>query len=743
MNSCIVICRSSINSTASIEVIKCLLKHGCNPNQQNIYGKTPLQQIGIYGSKMPKLTQQAIEILLDHNAPPPEDSWETVLDQEPPEAYTKLFLMGFPGTGKSTLAESIKIDAEARVESLTNRFKKVSNVPKDTSGIVPSDIHSKKFGLMTIYDLAGHSEFYACHDFALRNILAGSPSSIIFLVVDMRSDQDCLIKTFLYWCNFASNLFDCHQLIKPFLFIIGSHDDKVSAKSIEECKIYIENLKSKGIFSKFKLENLISLDCRYPGSVKMAELRSRISDCCQSIKRQQVINSQQHYFLVGIISEFKSKNAFTISEMITVANELPAHSYVRKFVLDMNQDIIVNICITLNKRGNILFLHNQSKPLDSWIVLKKDFLLKRICGSIFAPVYFNEHKAVASSTGIVSATKLANEFPDLDTELVISILSHLQFSHEVTDPEILKELSVTTTEMTKYLFFPSLVVVTIPQGVWDHQTCFTHQSVWIMKCQVDEQFLPSAFLHVTIHNLAFSHAMAPSSSASTKLSIERRCKVWKNGIFWRSLLGIDALVEVDCKSVAVYIRARKSCELDAVNLRSQLISRVLSVKSEYCKEVKVEEFLVKPESITFPLKCDAELVPMKELSHSISTCKPFVLDTTDNLVEIQNLLHFEVLVDLGESILCELFGQDSNCKITPEFLLRFADKLHHKMSTFVKVLDIPDSAIAVATENARPYNVDKFFRVLNYWQDRNPTYGELRRAITKYSVFAGRSPLNC
>ncbi len=727
--------------------MKLLVENGCDTKQKDTFEMTALQylcSVEIIDRDEAKPSQDAITLLLGQNALPLDNSWEKLLqDKKLPDGYTKLFIMGFPGTGKSTLVESIKTDVETRVEGLVHQFKKVGNVRKDTCGIVPSDVQSRKFGLMTIYDLAGHSEFYASHDFALRSILAGSPSSIILLVVDVRFDRDLINKSILHWCNFASNLFDCHRFGKPFLFIIGSHADKVSAKSIEQCNLCVENLSVKGIFSKFRLQSLISLDCRYPGSGKMTELRSRISDCSHSIRQQQVINTQQHYFLVGIISEFGNKNAFTISEMNKLANELPSQSHVNKFIRDMNQDKIVDICTNLNKRGNILFLHNQSKPLDSWIVLKKDFLLKRICGSIFSPVHFNEHKAVASSTGIVPGTKLAEEFPDLDTELVISILSHLQFCHEVTDPEILKELSVTTTEMTKYLFFPSLVVVTIPQRVWDQQTHFIHQSVWIMKCQADEQFLPSAFLHVTIHNLAFSHAMAPSSSVSTKLSIERRCKVWKNGIFWRSLLGIDVLVEVDNKSVAVYIRARKDCELDAVKLRSQLISGVLSAKLDYCKEVKIEEFLVKPESITFPLNCDVELVPMKELSHSISTCKPFVFDTTDNLVEIQNLLHFEVLVDLGESILCELFGQDSNCKITPEFLFRFADKLHHKMSTFVKVLDISDPAIAVATENARPSNVDKFFRVLNYWQDRNPTYGELRTVITKYSVFAGRNPLNC
>ena len=61
---------------------------------------------------------------------------------------------------------------------------------------------------MTILRNLGHIEF--SHDFALRSILAGSPSSIITLVTDIiiSTDQNYL-KTILHWCNFASNLFDC------------------------------------------------------------------------------------------------------------------------------------------------------------------------------------------------------------------------------------------------------------------------------------------------------------------------------------------------------------------------------------------------------------------------------------------------------------------------------------------------------------------------------------------------------
>ncbi len=353
--------------------MKYLLKSPeCDPAQKNYAGMSAIQFLSTSIGAHQNL---AIQLLLNHNATPPDESWAKLVDQQPPEAYTKLFLMGFPGTGKSTLAKSIKTDVEKGVKSFAHRFKKVCGVSKNTSGIVPSDIESKSFGLMTIYDLAGHSEFYASHDFALRSILAGSPSSIILLVADITTDQDSLRKSILHWCNFASNLFDCQSNDKPFLFIIGSYADKVSVKDIELCLVLIESLKSKSVFSKFQLHCFVALDCRYPVSADMTQLRSHISDCCLSIKRQQEINVQQHCFLVGIISEFGHRDAFTIAELITHA-EQSSTSYFSKFIREIEHNIIVKMCIKLNMRGNILFLQNQCNSIDSWIVLKKRSFIK-------------------------------------------------------------------------------------------------------------------------------------------------------------------------------------------------------------------------------------------------------------------------------------------------------------------------------------------------------------------------------
>ena len=168
----------SDSSHFNLDLLQYLLTEAqCDPNQTG-GTLTPLFIIS-ESIIIEEVQQKAIRLLLRHNATPPDPTWEKIYLHKPAEAFSKLFLIGFPQAGKSTLAKSLQIERTNAINELTNRFKQVSGVEKSTCGIVASDVQSERFGSMTMYDLAGHSEFYTSHDIALRNILAGYPSSII------------------------------------------------------------------------------------------------------------------------------------------------------------------------------------------------------------------------------------------------------------------------------------------------------------------------------------------------------------------------------------------------------------------------------------------------------------------------------------------------------------------------------------------------------------------------------------
>ena len=680
-----------------------------------------------------------------YGAKPPYENWSKYLQvdgpQQPAEAYAKMILLGFPGGGKSSLAKCFKIKTRGMASRVVNRLRKVPDVDLRTAGIITDDIISEQFGRMTVYDLAGHSEFYASHDVTLRNALSGSPSSIILLVSDVRGGSEPFRRSVMHWCGFAENLFELSDDNGPYLILVGSHADQASSAEIRSCQAVVQSLKDTASFSNFRFKGIVTLDCRYAESSGMTRLSSDISECCQALKQKELISFRENCCLVFLLERFVGKPAITISKVISECRGAD-HSGAKYIPTDPGS--MADICSQLNRRGNILFLPDEAKQEDSWIVLQKDVLLNRLTGSIFAPSGFKEHlKDMATDTGIIPSSKLSTHFPDLDRNLIVPFVCHLQFCHVVTDPEILQQLSVDHSELgQQFLFFPGLVTIAVPrENVWDANDDFTHQSVWFLQCRNPDQFFSSRFLHVTVHRLAFSFAMAHSTSnVSEQVSIQRKCSVWKNGISWRTRSGVDGIVEfVKQKKVVVYVRSRKDHELDAVFLRSAVISKVLQALQEYCPRVEVDEYFVRNDTIQYPLDESAKIVSVSEIADSVISCEPFAYDTTGHVVKINSLLHFESFANFGEGILCELFTEDDS-DVKDAFLAQLVYQAHSNTDKYMRLLDIKPYSLDTVFDTAPPNETHKLLHVFQLWRNREGSYANLRSALSTGSVFAGRNP---
>ena len=113
------------------------------------------------------------------------------------ERITRMFVIGNPGAGKSSLVETLK--REGRLDS----FRKVSSssVPLHTAGIVPTIYLSKKYGRVLFYDFAGDAEYYSSHAAILENIASSRKGDNIFIIViDLREENT---KSILhYWHSF-------------------------------------------------------------------------------------------------------------------------------------------------------------------------------------------------------------------------------------------------------------------------------------------------------------------------------------------------------------------------------------------------------------------------------------------------------------------------------------------------------------------------------------------------------------
>ena len=199
----------------------------------------------------------------------------------PAQSTIKSFVLGNPGTGKSSLTMSLQTLSKG-LSTLVNRFVQMTGIDVKTAGIIPHDIHNKKFGHVTLFDFAGQKEFYAGHDALLRNAMEGSQSAIFFIVVDLRDEDGNFKSTLLYWIGFIENQYASDDL-KPHILVVGSHADRVNAEDLRGKRALMKSLEDDGSFEKFQRAGDIffTLDCRFAESSSLTKLRSRFSDVCK------------------------------------------------------------------------------------------------------------------------------------------------------------------------------------------------------------------------------------------------------------------------------------------------------------------------------------------------------------------------------------------------------------------------------------------------------------------------------
>ena len=728
-------------------VITCLLQAHCNPNCVTLDGRTPLDLVD---------DPEHIRLLLKFGATPNDSHlrkfFPKQFNTEPADMSIKMFVLGNPGGGKSTLVKSITTEGDM-LSRIKHRFTKVTGVDEKTAGIIPYDMCSNAFGRTILYDFAGHREFYAGHDALLQNAMTNSPS-IIILVVDMRGDEMQIREALHYWFEFI-NTHTSKGRSESSLVIVGSHVDSMASSETKRKLTFLQSITKHHSLDNITVAAQVMLDCRYAESGSMSQLRSVLSQSCQALRSSKKLSIIHHYFLLFLFDKYRDEPAVRIC---TAAAELnrSENSPLRACLNSMVSSNLTEVCEILNSRGNILFMKNNEQPDKSWIIFNKGILLATVNGVIFAPEGFKEHSKISTSTGVVPESIFASIFLNLETNMVSQFLCHLEFCQEIKDPEVLALLHAndsSTQSGEKFLFFPGLVDLTIPSNVWLPNSQFGYYSGWILQCIKDEQFFSSRFLQVLLLRLAYSLAFLPSdhnlSSSDTTL-LERSCCVWKRGICWYDQSGIEVIVEVvDQKSVVVMLRSLRQIEsqVKLTSARSEIIKRVLDTKQEFSPKVAVTESLLHPEDvISYPLDLDkVKRIKMTKIAHAVVEGKLGVLDNTEQMVDLKSgLLHFEPYVGMDRPTLYELFKEDNNTIPEDQFLYDIAKCVHKNTDYIVELFKPCPLRLANLMDRAPPGDVHKVVRVFQLWREEKADEGtihNLRKTLDRFSIFAGRNPL--
>ena len=659
-----------------------LLQHNkCDATLCDPHGNTPLHLACIGGENHPQMVEVAKQLLGSVNPSCVNNAGQTPIElttnyqliqaissfvkyktEHSVQTYINVFIVGNPKTGKSTLVKAICKEATSILWKIVpKQARRVKNVPLHTAGIIPTKFQSKTFGNTVLYDLAGQVEYYSSHAAVIQSTVISTPPAFI-VVVNLSESDEKIIRTLRYWWSFIDN-HAARSSAPPQVILIGSYADivKSTGKSAQE-KLTQMSALLKQMSNSFHFAGQVPLDCRDPASRKLQHLCFLVNQSCTVLRQSADVDLRCHVLYAFLLERFKGKVACTVSEVAISVKE-------NRELLPQNSAHLVPLISTLSDKGLLFLVKGGERYADWWIILQKQALLGEMNGVIFAPKGFRQHKDLSWSTGVVPFSKLKNEFPDYNPNMVSEFLVHLEFCFKIEDHETLAllkdEAEDTSPDVSEeYYFFPALVSIENPLHVWEQNDAMCWKCGWYYRCIRPDQFLTTQFLHVLILRLAFTFALKldQEDCREDSLAIRRKCSVWKHGIAWLNGASIETVVEVGLQyqSVIVMMHCPTGKEAKCVQLRSEVIQKVLQVKDEHCKAVKMSESFIHPTDVNYPFTQDdfedVKFYSFTGIARTIIKGEENALDQRGrHPIPVHDLLLFDP--DTSTELLRELFSE--------------------------------------------------------------------------------------
>ena len=658
-----------------------------NPLAKDIYGNSPIDYAG-RNSDLLKLLEPFQQCVRDY----------------PVHMYTKVILTGYSGVGKTTISQLILL--ASRASSTFNILSalspgRVCSVECLTAGIIPLHVESKvkEFGNMVIYDFAGQQEYYSSHTAVLDCIMRNS-AAIFLCIVDLSKCIENISESLHYWISFIEN--SCMTVQgSSRMIIIGSHADLLTLQELKKKSSLVKSI-GQSRLKQLSYGGFISMDCRLSKTKDARHFFSLLSTSQRYVQASQPNVSFHCLMLYGFLHSKLRKTGCTLQDLTTALT-------FDNYLCSLSSTELKLALTTLSDKGLIMFIKNQENANSSWVIVEKEALLRKVNGTLFAPNHFKQYHQFASNTGIVSMTTLQELFPQHSLEMLVGYLENMEFCHPI-DPSALQDTNLKSTiegpcSVADYLFFPGLIKENQPDNLP------LPRFGWCLGCSTPSQYFTTRFLHVLLLRLAFTFPLAsehlpPSSSLS---GLNRKCLVWRNGIFWKSVSGVSTTVEiVDCNRWIIVLVSNKSRE--SAEICSSVIRIVLNLQQELCRTLSVCECLISPSLLDhypFDALPDTDLFSMHNVARSMLLHHKVILDRKEgrNEFPVKDALSFEPCYLMQPSSVCQLFKKS--------------------------LADLPCPASILQ-------------EVLKYcWQpEQNPqNYKELREIVNKCSIFTGRNPL--
>ena len=607
----------------NIPVVEYILATGkIDPLVRNIHGKTPLMIAGsLRREDLKNIFAKFGKIKISH----------------PVNSYVNVVLLGNPGAGKSTLAQVIIQRASGVFASILGLFQYVKGVELYTAGIIPSKLEHRELGNVILHDSAGQPEYYSSHIAVLENLLHGS-AAVFIIVVSLSHIQ--VYKHLHHWLTIVEN--ECHKaLAQCHVITVASHIDEVDQRNLTNTYRELAEILSSRLSQQSIVKcGLVHLDCRKLVGGELSSFTTTLSSACQSIRSTNTREMSLYCHMLYALLEEKEKSVYTLDQLMAILRE--SEEYYLPHVVEE----ITELLSSLHTTGLIVFLKNNHTPGNSWVVARKEVLLTEVNGVLFAPDNFKEHRDIASNTGIISLSSLSQLFPQYSSDMLVVFLQYMELCQEISQDFLtftnlmIKEEESSDEMKKRLLFFPALIRDTErPREIHE-----TFQFGWCLQCSNPHQFFVPRYLHVLLLHLAYYYALPKTESSIPNL--HRLCDIWKNGIHWLDTRGVETVVELvdNSQCVVLLMSCEQGLEHNMIERRKEVISEIVSLQNLICCRLEVEEFVIDPDDLEYPIIKPSKrtLYNMKLVSSCIIHQEPCVLDSKGHKHRrLQQLLPFE------------------------------------------------------------------------------------------------------
>ena len=577
----------------------------------------------------------------------------------------KVFVLGDTEVGKTTLVRALEVRLRgSKLSMLGGRYRHVPPVAPHTVGVTTTHVDSSASGSMMLFDFAGHQEFYCSHAALLENV-DSSQGSVLLILLNLIKPKSELHASLRSWMSFLDSVYSADN--RPPSLIIGSHSDILKQRGDDPLSKLHSVCDSSGLTEWDMKAMQLAMNCTKLSSSSLNALMHHLHQHFCAYQSMFNMDTKTHVLNAVMKHHFKGSAACQIRELVTVLKQQNEGLFQYNLLPNPSDDHVLSQQIQcLSDLGEIVYLKSESFK-EGWIVFDKHLLFSEINGTVFSRTNFPD-KYVDNSTGIVSKMSIQKVFNRHNIDMIIKFLVYFKYCYEIPRTPY--------TEMKQY-FFPHLVKETKANlGYFCDHSAYTCK--WQLKCKKRYQFFTSRFTQSLIVQLAtlFGLTVHDTDESENFPVTLKECNVWNLGIHWKSMDGVEVVVEFDesYKTVLLEMGCLEGDELELVKLRSKIIKLVHQIKNYCSKDIETVETFTHPTNLVTdhqplcsPYQYSKDRIYLAAINRSKYVTSK--VDADIRQVAVKQLLFLEPLHLIPSNVLTKIFGAaDTNTLLSLDLI---------------------------------------------------------------------------